>query len=114
MRAVKLTALLFLFFVVSAGSAWAEVCQYNTEWGVLTIDYNYDNNTVSGHYPHHNGAIRGRLTDDGVIRGTWTQNNGNGGFYFRLNDSGFSGNWNYSGDSNWRGTWNGSLIQCYH
>ena len=98
------------FLVLAASAALAQTCEYQTEWGVLTIINT--GSQVTGSYPHNNGHITGYM-QNGVIQGTWHQHDGSGNFYFSLYQGGFNGSWNYMGDSGWRGGWNGRVIRCY-
>ena len=98
--------------LLAAAAARAETCYYDTAWGLLTINYNYNNNSVNGSYPHNGGTIAGTLFDDGHIEGQWWQNDGKGSFVFYLHQTGFSGKWNYEGDGGWRDAWDGQLRQC--
>ena len=113
MKAIRTILLFCLVLLVFASPALAESCQYDTAWGVLTIKYNYDNNSVTGNYPHKSGRISGALSENGTIKGQWYQSDGQGNFVFYLNNNGFSGKWNYGGDSQWRGEWNGRLKGCW-
>lgn len=113
MKAFRTIILLCVVSLVFVSVAMAESCQYDTAWGVLTIHYNYDNNSVTGDYPHKSGSISGTLSENGVIKGQWRQSDGRGKFVFYLNNNGFSGKWNYEGESLWRGEWNGKLKGCW-
>jgi hypothetical protein len=113
MRAIRTIILSCVLILVFSSIALAENCQYDTAWGVLTINYNYNDNSVTGSYPHKDGTISGTLSNDGVISGQWWQSDGRGSFVFYLNKSGFTGKWNSAGDSKWRGQWNGKLKGCY-
>lgn len=99
-----------LVFLMALNLQAAQTCQYNTQWGVLTITN--AGSQVTGHYPHRNGTISGHMNYPHV-NGTWRQSDGSGNFQYKFYDGGFTGNWNYSGDSGWRGQWNGQLIRCF-
>lgn len=93
-------------------SADVEVCTYNTEWGEMTLQFDYETGGVIGSYAYRGGRIHGSIQDN-TLTGTWTQNDGtSGGFSFDTNKWGFQGVWNYSGDQGWRGDWNGQLLRC--
>ncbi|GAB7082048.1 hypothetical protein [Megalodesulfovibrio paquesii] len=115
LRALAVLAMMaaLLLAALPGRPAWAETCQYTTEWGVLTLQFNYDNDTFTGNYPHKNGRVAGVLfgTDQG--KGQWAQSDGGGSFLFRFHERGFTGKWNYTSDQNWRGDWNGKLIKCW-
>jgi hypothetical protein len=111
MKTARILALLLLAASLAATPAWAETCQYETRWGVLTITYNADE-TVVGSYPYHNGTITG-VVANGVVQGQWRQDDSRGAYVFRLNNRGFTGKWNYAGDSRWQGNWNGDLLKCF-
>ncbi len=98
---------------VMAPEARAETCEYDTQWGVLTITFNKMTWNLSGHYPYRGGRIQGSYTPDGTMRGEWRQTDGGGNFLFYGTPGGFNGNWNYHGDGSWRGSWNGALRGCY-
>ncbi len=102
--------LLAALLLTAAQTAFAETCQYNTKWGVVTIK-NVGAN-VTGSYPYRNGRITGTMNYPD-IQGNWYQSDGTGNFHFTLYNGGFTGNWNYTGESRWRGDWNGKLIRCY-
>lgn len=95
---------------VIACSAFAETCQYKTQWGVVTLIT--DGSNATGNYPHKNGKINGTMQYPD-ISGQWIQNDGTGNFHFVLYNGGFTGNWNYTGEKKWRGAWNGTLVRCY-
>jgi hypothetical protein len=78
----------------------------------LTLNYDYNTNRVTGGYPHKNGQVAGVLGHN-QVSGGWRQSDGSGAFIFYLNDGGFTGYWNYSGQSGWEGEWNGRLLGCY-
>jgi hypothetical protein len=94
-----------------ATQAKTKTCAYDTRWGRLTMTFDYMNNTVSGEYDYKNGTISGRLQGD-TVTGTWTQRDGDGNFMFQLQRHGFTGVWSYAGDTQWRGNWDGELIDC--
>jgi len=110
MKTMLPVVMLLALLCFATQSAFAETCQYNTKWGVLTIK-NVGAN-VTGSYPHNNGKITGSMQYPD-IQGNWYQSDGTGNFHFVLYNGGFSGNWNYTGESQWRGAWNGKLIRCY-
>ena len=99
--------------LLMAVPAMAETCQYNTPWGVLTLYFNYNNNTFSGDYPHKGGQVAGVLFGDSSGKGQWAQHDGSGSFLFNFHKSGFQGKWNHASDRTWRGDWNGKLIRCW-
>ncbi len=101
-----------LFILAGLSTASAETCQFNTDWGVLTLKIDHQNNTVSGDYPHKNGRLSGFL-EDHTMRGQWQQSDSRGSFVFRMTKNGFKGRWNYADQSAWRDDWNGELIKCY-
>lgn len=105
--------LFMLLLLGQAGSATAETCEYDTAWGVLTIHYNWNNNTATGNYPHKRGSVSGAWTGQNTLEGTWQQSDGTGYFSFKMHASGFSGRWRYAVDSSWRGNWDGTLRGCY-
>lgn len=89
-----------------------EACSYNTEWGVLTLLFDFSSNSVNGNYEHMNGELSGLLQGD-AVNGLWVQSDGQGHFSFTLSQWGFQGKWNYERDLEWRGDWNGQLIRCW-
>ena len=113
MKAVRLTVVMILGLLLAASAAYAETCEYDTEWGVVTLTYNWNNNSVTGDYPYKSGSLSGTIGSGNAIQGQWWQSDGRGSFVFYLNASGFSGKWKYAGDSKWRGAWNGRLRGCY-
>ena len=112
MKAIRLTGMIFLLLLLASSLAYGETCEYDTEWGVVTLNYNWNNNSVTGDYPYKNGSLSGTIVNGNSIQGQWWQSDGQGSLVFNLNASGFSGKWKYAGDSNWRGAWNGSLRGC--
>ena len=96
-----------------AVQAAAETCEYDTEWGILTIYYDWNTETASGYYPYQNGQIEGYWSGQETLEGQWWQNDSNGYFVFYFNASGFTGSWMYANDSNWQGNWDGNLRGCY-
>ncbi|AGW13632.1 hypothetical protein DGI_1838 [Megalodesulfovibrio gigas DSM 1382 = ATCC 19364] len=104
--------ILAVAIMLVAAPAMAETCQYNTPWGVLTLHFNYNNNTFSGDYPHHSGQVMGVLTGSSA-KGQWAQSDGSGSLLFNFHKAGFQGKWNNASDKNWRGDWNGKLIRCW-
>lgn len=102
-----------MLFASLTGLAMAETCEYDTRWGVLTLTYDWDTNTVSGWYEYKNGEVYGTYYEDNTIRGTWHQPDGSGEFIFYMSQTGFSGYWKYTGDYDWQGEWNGNLRGCY-
>ena len=113
MKAIRVIALVICLLLLAAWPVHAETCEYDTEWGVTTITYNWDNNSFTGSYPYQSGSLSGTIMSGNGLRGQWWQSDGRGTFVFNLNASGFTGKWKYSGDSNWRGVWNGRLRGCY-
>lgn len=109
MACIIVASLVILF--VSVAFAQAKTCQYQTDWGVMTIDFRAQ--SVQGTYPHKKGWIRGSYAAGDVVQGTWGQSDGGGQFYFKFTRGGFTGYWKYSSDPKWRGNWNGSLLNCY-
>ena len=55
MKAVRLTVVMILGLLLAASAAYAETCEYDTEWGVVTLTYNWNNNSVTGDYPYKSG-----------------------------------------------------------
>jgi len=94
-------------------TASAETCEYDTRWGVLTMEYNWNTYSVVGNYPYKGGTISGAITGQNSIEGTWFQTDGSGYFVFNLHQTGFSGRWRYAQDGSWRGSWDGTLRGCY-
>lgn len=116
MRCFRLLAgipLLVLAVVLFSTPALAMTCEFDSSWGVVTLNWNQRTGAVHGSYTHKNGTLSGTRYNDGTVRGTWQQYDGSGQFYFHMNNTGFTGSWNYAGDSGWRGSWNGRLRGCY-
>lgn len=94
------------FSVTSFAGRW------NTTW--RTMEISISGTRVTGRYDYQNGRIEGVVRGN-VIEGRWYQDNRpqGGSFRFELSADGksFSGNWNYAGDSGWKGAWNGTRIQ---
>jgi len=88
-----------------------ETCTYTTDWGPMTMQFNYATATVSGSYEYRNGRLSGQLQGN-TIRGEWSQDNAAGNFAFNHGQHGFAGKWNLYGDMDWRGDWSGQIIQC--
>lgn len=112
MRFIAAFALMLTLVVSFTVNAHAETCQYDTAWGVLTLEFNYNTGHMTGNYPHNNGTVSGLLNGSNAS-GTWYQNNGRGNFAFRFHKRGFRGNWNNAGESGWRGKWDGTLRRCW-
>ncbi len=112
MRAMMLSCSLLLSVLLLSTTAKAETCQYETRWGVPTIEFNYAFNTFKGGYTHKQGKVNGVLNGN-VGEGTWAQTDGNGAMVLHFNRSGFTGKWRSSGDTGWRGEWNGNLKNCW-
>lgn len=107
-------AMLALFALVLASApALALTCEFNTDWGLLTLHWNQQTGAIYGNYPHKGGTVQGQRYNDGSVQGIWRQVDGSGDFFFQMTNQGFWGNWKYAGDRNWRGSWNGKLRRCY-
>lgn len=116
MRTAKRCAGLFLILLTLlafAAPVRAMTCEFDTPWGLLTLYWNQATGAVSGNYPHKGGTVQGTRYNDGSVQGMWSQVDAMGEFYWMMNNHGFTGNWKYSSDRNWRGAWNGSLRRCY-
>lgn len=111
MRATALAMFLTILLAVPA-LAQQSACQYQTDWGVATLRFEYRAGAMTGDYPHQNGQLMGVIQGE-TVQGTWRQANGQGNFFFRFNANGFTGNWNYATDTAWRGQWNGKLLKCW-
>jgi len=107
------TVLVLLALTLAATPAQAMTCQFDTPWGLLTLYWNQATGNISGNYPHKGGTVQGVRYSDGSVQGVWRQTDSTGDFYWMMNNHGFTGNWRYAGDRNWRGAWNGTLRGCY-
>lgn len=116
MRCVRFLAVLvalLLALTLFAAPALAMTCDFDTDWGLMRLNWNQATGAVSGTYQHKGGNLQGQRYNDGTVRGIWRQNDGSGNFFFQMTNTGFHGSWNYAGDSNWRGAWNGRIRGCY-
>ena len=100
-----------VILTIFTGSALADTCRYDTDWGILIMEIDHISGEVTGEYSYQNGHIQGHL-DNISIHGQWFQDNGEGILYFKMTDWGFSGKWAFTDDTDWQGKWNGSLIDC--
>jgi hypothetical protein len=92
---------------------FADECQFQTNYGTMTLHWERSTGQVTGYYPHKSGRISGYRDQKGVVRGDWWQSDSAGQFVFWMNNSGFTGKWKYNSDQRWNGDWNGSLLGCF-
>src|SRR5579871_3414333 len=81
---------------------------WKTEFGALILKS--DGQNVIGTYPYKDGHVTGTLSPDGrTLIGTWVQNDGKGGFTFRISKDSddFTGRWWYTGHESNARDWNG-------
>lgn len=102
--------ILALGVLLHPGFAQAETCEYNTNWGVLTLGTH--GNQANGYWPQ--GTVSGSFNYP-YINGQWAMDQGGqyGQFSFTLYNGGFNGVYKLANDYNWRGNWSGTLIRCY-
>lgn len=112
MRALPAVLLCLCCLLLPPALATAETCQYETAWGVLTLQFNYVSSTFTGNYPHRNGEVAG-IFQGNKAEGQWAQSDGKGSFVFTFHSTGFRGQWKNLADRNWRGAWNGQLKGCW-
>ena len=113
MKKILTIAAVLMLLVSLTGPAQAETCEYDTEWGILTIYFDWTYETASGHYPYNSGQLEGYWSGQDTLEGQWYQSDSDGYFVFHFHQTGFNGSWMYSSDSNWRGNWDGYLRGCY-
>lgn len=105
--------LMALLLTAFTATVHAEVTrEYQTNYGTMTLHFN--GAEVSGNYTHQGGQIQGTLSGH-TMTCSWQQNNGSGNCLatFSHDFSKIDLQWNYSGESSWRGGWYGTFVRQY-
>ena len=120
MRLFRLMVIAVMFLCTSA--VLAQGCDWTGTWNTgwtgdsnaknVRMELQQNGDQVTGIYYHDDGRIRDATVNGNILSGTWVQNNGSGGFVFRMEDDckSFSGSWTSDTEGDPGGDWNGDRV----
>ncbi len=102
---------------IAAPMAANEACEYNTNWGTLTLYHHRPSGQVIGRYAYQEGLLQGQYeAPQRQLVGQWLQADSGGAFRFKFDRTStrFIGRWNYFDNRTWRTDWEGvATTPCF-
>lgn len=86
-------------------------CTYAVFEGPESLTFNAATGAVTGTFGEQGGTLAG-VKEGMQVRGAWFRGKKKGDFELFHDTAGYYGHWKYSGDTDWRGVWQGKIVDC--